>query len=144
MKSLDEIVFLTDKFAVNFNEGSKDTCILTSYALVDVLKRLGYNAYPVRVEAAVFPNDRKLYGAVLGSQGDGSRRPAAGKGMWRGHLAVAIDKDWLLDRTLDQANKPDWPKSCWVAPVIVQLNNAFWDDRSCVFIEFKDEMPISL
>ena len=51
--------------------------------------------------------------------------------MWRGHLVVAIEDVWLLDATLDQANKTEeWPSRAWVPPLVVRLNNAFWQERS--------------
>jgi hypothetical protein len=52
MKTLDQIVALANAIALKHN-GIQTTCILTSYALVEVLRRLGHDAYPVRVEAAV-------------------------------------------------------------------------------------------
>jgi hypothetical protein len=142
MSTLDEIVSLTNRISLEFNNGSRDTCILTSYALNDVLHRLGYNAYPLRVEAGVFPSDSKLCGTILGSQGDGSRKPATGKDMWQGHLVIAVDKDWLLDATLDQANKPEWPQSSWVGPVAVKLDNSFWNGIP-IFVEFANKKQIS-
>ena len=65
--------------------GSRDTCILTSFALHDVLQRLGYSSRPLRIEAAVFPDDRKLYGTILGSlNGCGVlQRPACGEAISR-------------------------------------------------------------
>jgi hypothetical protein len=49
-------------------------------------------------------------------------------GMWHGHLAVAIGDAWLLDATLDHANKPDeWPPEAFVGPVVVKLNEKFWE-----------------
>src|SRR5262245_64010372 len=96
------IVMLANRVAEGFNEGALDTCILTSYALAAALTDLGYaGARPVRVEAASFPDDRKLHGAILGSPGSGRR---AREGYWNGHLAVCIGQSWLLDPTLDQSN----------------------------------------
>jgi hypothetical protein len=74
----------------------------------------------MRVEAAVFRESSP--GCILGSIGDGSRRPAAGLGMWHGHLVTVIhdsngDDEYLIDTTLDQVND-DHPwlnaKSCAV------------------------------
>ena len=60
-----KLVTTTNRVAAKFN-GSRDTCILTSFALNDTLQRLGYNSRPLRIEAAVFPDDRKFYGTILG------------------------------------------------------------------------------
>jgi hypothetical protein len=58
-------------------------------ALNNVLQRLGYKSRPLRIEAAVFPDDRKFYGSILGSWREPGPRRAAAPDMWRGHLAVA-------------------------------------------------------
>ena len=127
---LDKIVALTNTIAHQYN-GSRDTCILTSYALTNVLLRKGFNAYPVRIEAAIYPNDRKFSGVILGSRQDSiSCRRAAAKDHWKGHLAVAIDEDWLLDPTLDQANRPEWHPSVCVGPACVKLKPIFWEGKS--------------
>jgi hypothetical protein len=63
--SFDSLVAITNRVAFEFNE-SRDTCILTSFALHDALQRLGYNSRPLRIEAAVFPDDPKLIGTILG------------------------------------------------------------------------------
>ena len=129
-KWLQRIVSLTNAVSLGFNDGDPSTCIFTSYALNDVLQRLGYSSYPLRVEAKVRPNDKKLVGTNLGSRQSGVLREAARPDMWRGHLVVAIEDIWLLDATLDQANKTEWPSSVRVGPVAVRLNNAFWQERS--------------
>jgi hypothetical protein len=79
---LRSIVQVTHDVSLQYNEGVRNTCIFTSYALADVLQRLGTNAYPLRVEARVLPLDRKLYGTVLGRMSLGPCRP----GNWKGHL----------------------------------------------------------
>ena len=99
---LQDLVVLTNAEAFACN-GSRDTCISTSFALCHVLQQLDYNARPLRVEAAVFPDDRKVYGTLLGRPS----RQAAEPGMWYGHLAVAIDKEWLLDATGERTARTD-------------------------------------
>jgi hypothetical protein len=49
--------------------------------------------------------------------------------MWRGHLAVVVDDSWLLDPTLDQANKKEWPRSMRVGPLAIQLSKNFWAEQ---------------
>src|SRR5262245_55857531 len=105
-----ELVVIANRIAAKFN-GSRDTCVLTSFALSDVCKRLGYNSRPLRIEAAVFPDDPKLSGNILGGFSEPGRRRAASPGMWWGHLAVLVEDAWLLDATVDQANKEEWPRS---------------------------------
>jgi hypothetical protein len=106
--------------------GYRDSCILTSNALRHVLIGMGGDAKIVRVTCGIFPEDRKYYGAVLGSDGDGTFRPAAEPGMWKGHVVVTLGREWLLDPTLDQANKPEWPEDICVHPVAVRLDEQFW------------------
>ena len=126
------LVTITNPVAAKFN-GSRDTCILTSFALHDVLRRLGYGARPVRIVAAVFPDDRKLCGTILGGW-RGCRR-AASPGMWRGHLAVVVDDEWLLDPTLDQANKKEWPRSMRVGPLVVRISKKFWSEHGSILVQ---------
>src|SRR5262249_52333781 len=83
------------------------------------------NSDPLRVEAAVFPNDRKTISTLLGRAGGNAAKP----GMWKGHLVVAIEKEWLLDPTLDQANKREWPASALVGPAVVKLSDEFWEGK---------------
>jgi hypothetical protein len=126
-----KLVVIANRAAAKFNR-SRSTCVLTSFALHDVLQRLGYNSRPLRIEAAVFPDDRKFCGTILGGW-SGCRR-AASLGKWWGHLAVLVEKEWLLDPTLDQANKKEWPRSMHVGPLAVRLSERFWTERGSVLV----------
>ena len=106
-KWLQRIVSLTNAVSLKFNDGDRATCVLTSYALNEVLQHFGYSSYPLRVQAKVYPDDKKLFGTILGAIPKGDFREAARPDMWRGHLVVAIEDVWLLDATLDQANKTE-------------------------------------
>jgi hypothetical protein len=133
LSGFQQLVTITNQVAFEYNE-SRDTCILTSFALHDVLQRLGrlgYSSRPLRIEAAVFPDDQKLVGTILGS----GRRRAAARDMWWGHLAVLVDDEWLLDPTLDQANKEDWPRSMRVGPLAVQLLDKFWTEHEPILVQ---------
>jgi hypothetical protein len=129
-----QLVTIANRVAVEFNDGSRDTCVLTSFALHNVLQRLGYNSRPLRIEAAVFPDDRKLCGTVLGGWSEPGSRRAASPGMWRGHLAVVVEDDWLLDATIDQANKKEWPRSMRVGPLTVKLSEKFWAEYGSILV----------
>ena len=99
-----ELVELVNRTAVRLWK-RHDTCIVSAAALVDILAAYDVPARVLRVEACVWPpwdHPRDLHGSVLGSEGDGTRRPAAGPGMWHGHLACLAGESWLLDSTLDQ------------------------------------------
>jgi hypothetical protein len=119
---------------------SRSTCILTSFALSDALQRMGYNSRPLRIEAAVFPDDPKLYGTILGAidNGGNGRRPAAAPDKWCGHLAVVVDDEWLLDATLDQANKKNWPQSMRVGPLAVRLPQEFWTEQKVLLLQVNE------
>jgi len=105
--------------AIRTPEGKTNFCVLAAAAARDILRAKGWKAEVLRVEAAVFPDDRTRYGAILGSDGDGRRRPAAAPGMWWGHLVAIAEDRWILDPTLDQSGLappvviefPDW----WLA-----------------------------
>jgi hypothetical protein len=84
--------------------GYRNSCILTSHALAAFLHLKGLDAEPFRAEVHVHHlTDRTVSGCGLGGDGDGTRRPAADPGSWRGHLAVTCD-GYVLDPTIDQAN----------------------------------------
>lgn len=82
-------------------EGVRNTCIHTSMALAEFLRRQGLEAEVFRAEAAVhcLLHDRQCYGSFAGGNGDGTGRPKANG--WRGHLAVSCG-DFVLDPTIDQ------------------------------------------
>jgi hypothetical protein len=59
--------------------------------------------------------------------------------MWCGHLVIAIEDLWLLDATLDQANKyTEWPASAWVGPVVVKLSNPFWKAHKPAIVQVNE------
>jgi hypothetical protein len=87
--------------AAKMETGDLTNCILASGALMDLLRKLDVDARCVRAEVAVSPRTGERHAYILGSLGDGSRRPAAEPGMWNGHLVV-VAGDVLLDPTLDQ------------------------------------------
>lgn len=125
-KYLSMIVRLTNELALDWNEGRTDSCISTSNALHYVLRELGYPASLVRVTTAVFPDAPKSWGTVLGSD---QRSTAASPGMWSGHLCCAVGFDWLLDATLDQANKPEWGDAK-VRPLAIPVHSTFFEGKT--------------
>jgi hypothetical protein len=122
VRSLRNLVILTNKEAFKFNE-RRDTCVLTSYALHSVLQQIGFSSSLLRVEAGIFPDDRRCCGTILGS--GPLNRNASKPGMWKGHLVVVVGDQWLLDATLDQANKDEWPNTARVGPIVVELTSRF-------------------
>jgi hypothetical protein len=134
---IPKVVSTTNRVAAKVN-GSRSTCVPTSFALDAVLRRLGYNSRPLRIEAAVFPDDRKVCGTILGGWREPGCRRAASPGMWLGHFAVVIEDEWLLDPTLDQANKKEWPQAIHVGPLAIQLTREFWAEHGSILIRTND------
>lgn len=97
--------------------GIRNTCILSAATLTDVLAILGVPARMLRVTATVFPLSRDGYAHSLGSFGDGTRRPAASRGSWHGHVAVIVDSRVLLDPSLDQIDGAE--------PFISEISDGF-------------------
>lgn len=80
--------------------GARNTCIQTSLALAEFLRRQGLQAEVFRATAKAFCDTHDwCHGCSVGSDGDGTRRPRSAG--WVGHLAVSCG-DYVLDPTLDQ------------------------------------------
>lgn len=104
--------------------GDRGSCVFSTATVCEVLTHFGFKAVPLRVEAALFHDDPKSYGCILGSNGDGTRRPAAGKDRWIGHMASVVEGVYLLDSTLDQAN--DNNPHLHARPVVIDLRTTTW------------------
>jgi hypothetical protein len=74
--------------------------------------------------AALFHDDPKIIGGVLGSDGDGIKQSVAKPGYWGGHLVTIVEDRYLMDTTLDQANV-DHP---WLGatPIVIDLQTTEW------------------
>lgn len=109
--------------------GYRNSCIVTSHALAAFLRIQRYEADLVRPEWHVFPEHG--HGAALSWDGDGSRRPAASPGHWRGHLAVSCT-GFLLDPTIDQLSTEDMK----ISPLVISMAG-WWNEGTG--IKFVDE-----
>jgi hypothetical protein len=103
--------------------GRRDSCILTSAAVIYVLRHLGYTASALRVKASVYSNRHQDIGVVLGSDGDGYRLPRAEPRKWHGHLAVVVESRYLVDPTLDQVK--DSQKWIRIHPLVAEVSPVF-------------------
>jgi hypothetical protein len=96
----------------------RNSCIHTSAAIHDVLVAEQIPAELLRVKATVFG---KIRPCVLGSDGDGMRRPPSSG--WHGHLVVIAGNRFLVDATLDQANDAEHPFA--LRPLVREVTPAF-------------------
>lgn len=129
MSALEQL----DQFCLQANQeifryyGSRGSCIFSTGVICEVLAHFGFQAEPIRVETGLFHDDPKSHGCVLGSSGDGTRRPAAGKDMWAGHLASIANERYLIDTTLDQANENN--PHLHAKPIVIDLRATKWFDQ---------------
>jgi len=104
-------------------DGDKDTCILSALTVCDVLNSLGISISPIRVEAAVYPDDTNAPGVILGRIPNGdSPRKKASPDHWHGHLASIACGHYLIDTTLDQIEIPN----VITYPCVVDLIKTLW------------------
>jgi hypothetical protein len=104
--------------------GNRGSCIFSTAVVCDVLAHYGFDARPLRVQATVLPTKPREHACTLGSDGDGSRQPAAGHGKWRGHLVTSVSNQYLVDTTLDQVN--DIESHLRAEPVVIHLSTTDW------------------
>jgi hypothetical protein len=104
--------------------GDRGSCIFSTAVVCDVLAHYGFDTRPLRVQATVLPTKPREHGCTLGSDGDGSRQPAAGHGKWRGHLVTLVNNEYIVDTTLDQVN--DSEPHLRADPVVVHLPATDW------------------
>lgn len=128
-----------------------DSCIATCAATVDVLKQSHVDAYPLTVTATVV--NKTLYDAAnelgrypeLGSE----EYPHGGYGIlighdtgeeipgrWPGHLVVIAERKWLLDFSIDQANRPIY--GIELHPLVLPVTEAFLVGREHVVYRYND------
>ncbi len=124
---LSAFCILTNKALRKFY-GRPDCCVFSTGVVCEVLTHFGIHAEPLRIEAAIFPDDRKLHGGVvLGSLSNDTRRPAAAPDKWKGHLVTLAQGVYLVDTTFDQVNivgRPDLRAE----PLVIDLRETKWFD----------------
>src|SRR6516165_7780624 len=102
---LSEFCLLANASILEFYD-SRASCIFSTAVVCEVLNHFGIQAAPLRVKAVVWPADAdpRVCGCTLGSDGNGTRMPAAHRDCWHGHLVSLVQAEFLVDTTLDQAN----------------------------------------
>jgi hypothetical protein len=80
LPELTHLCKITNRIGLKLN-GNVDNCVLMSATLNEILTLLGIPSEFMRVRAAVYKReDRRMI--VIGGDGQGERRPAAGKDKW--------------------------------------------------------------
>lgn len=93
---------------------SRTACILTSLTVRDFLFRIGFTdaeVAPCMFAIRAFRGVEQLHSLGLGDP-DPRQHSKIGKESrgWPGHLVVKLPKaEWLIDTTLFQARRPQWP-----------------------------------
>lgn len=88
---------------------TKDSCILTALVVRDVLLEIGFHdAQVLPVTFIVRATDAR--GMPLHSLAVGESFNKDAPGRWVGHLVTVMrHTGWLIDPTLEQARRPQWP-----------------------------------
>jgi hypothetical protein len=90
---------------------SKESCVLSSLAVRDFLRAIGYRDARVRPVAFIVRAERngaEIHSAGIGVPEGGDDRHEHGQ--WNGHLVATIPSlGWLIDTTLYQIKRPAWP-----------------------------------
>lgn len=109
-------------------------CLEATRCLVDLAGRRGYRARPLACQTAVFNRmalDLWRRGVPLGDpqwERDGAHSVGIGygeprPGRWPGHLVAIVGEYWLLDATLEQADRPAY--GIRLAPLAAAVTPAF-------------------
>lgn len=107
---------------------SKTSCVLSSLTVRDFLFRIGFKN--AEVESVVFALRAEQDGAELHSLGIGSLngRGVDQPGRWNGHMVAVLSGEWLIDTTLYQAVRPQWPElPGMVLCPLVKADTRFYD-----------------
>jgi hypothetical protein len=129
----EELAAFLSKFCLLANReildfyGTRGSCIFSTAVVCDVLNHLGIASIPLRVTAAAFRPDPHKTGCVLGSEGDGTRRLAARRDHWYGHLVSLVEEKFLMDTTLDQMN--DHHPEIGATPCVIYLPGTEWNNE---------------
>ena len=133
-------------------EFSVDSCIISTAIGIEVLSRFGVIAEPLPVRTVVFNKpfaDRikrgeNPYKSDLAewTKQDNSYSLGIGYGFpqpnkWAGHLVILAEKKYLIDLSIDQANRPQYDIS--LEPYCMVINHEdlskkpiYFETRSCV------------
>lgn len=124
-----------------------DSCIASTAICVDVLTRLGILAEPLAVrlmifnqpfvarieQTGIFPkgDEIKEWTAEDGSYSVGIGFGPAQPGKWPGHLVAIAEKKYLIDISVDQANRPIYGME--FKPIFIEVEEEFFSGTPRVF-----------
>lgn len=116
-----------------------DSCIVSTAISIDVLTHFGILAEPLPIKMSMFnapyvkridsgsefPNREML---IRWGKEDGSYSVGIGYGenqpnKWAGHLVVLVENSWLIDLSIDQANRPAY--NMVFSPIAVEVDQDF-------------------
>lgn len=64
-EQLDQFCLLANQ-EIFHHYGSRGSCVFSTGVICEALTHFELKAEPIRVEAGIFPDDRKLHGCMLG------------------------------------------------------------------------------
>lgn len=116
-----------------------DSCIVSTAIGIDVLTYFGILAEPLPIKMSMFnapyvkridsggefPNREIL---IRWGKEDGSYSVGIGYGenqpnKWAGHLVILVENSWLIDLSIDQANRPAY--NMMFSPIAVEIDQDF-------------------
>jgi hypothetical protein len=120
-------------------EFREDSCIATTAIVLDILTHYGILAEPLAVRTLIFnkpfadrienganwPKGDEIHrwceedGSYSVGIGVGTQQP----GKWAGHLVVLVEKQFLLDLSIDQAARPKY--NMVLEPICVEIDESF-------------------
>lgn len=99
----------------------RDSCVATARATVDALKQAGVDVFPLSVRVYIVNEPVQQFSLEHGyfPEVGTDDYPPDGYGIglgvtpstpdaWAGHVVVVAERKWLLDFSIDQANRPDY------------------------------------
>ena len=125
---LERFVILANRTALKFNKGEAGTCILTSFAVVYVLRDRGLNAHPLASRLPSIPttanirNNPRLSSISVGQEGEAGNVARAPRRRERRRM--------VIDPTIDQGDKPEWGAGIGMDPLVAQISPEFFDPLS--------------
>jgi hypothetical protein len=123
-----------------------DSCIVSTAVGIDILNHFNVMAEPLAVRTSIFnepfasrlsklqswPNKKQVEEwSKEGSYSVGIGFGAQQVDKWAGHLVVLVEKQFILDLSIDQASRPQY--NMVLNPFLVEVNKEFFSGTPKVF-----------